>query len=158
MCNGSFHKLAIHDLLTRFFQAFDDKNWGMMRDCLCDEVFVSDGSFRKLPPTRGTGDRYVAERRASLEGLEMQHNFSNLRVEVDATADTAVARCNYSIHRFRRSFGGMAPQYFHCFGHYVLAFVSIGGAWRISSITQHRLRNHGIPEGQEVVRLETEVH
>ena len=36
--------LAIQDLLTRFFQAFDDKDWPALRACLCDEVFADMSS------------------------------------------------------------------------------------------------------------------
>jgi SnoaL-like domain len=137
------HRFAINDLLTRFFQAFDDKNWSMVRECLCDEVFVDYSSFRDLPPMTVSRDNYVEQRRTSLESLDMQHNFLNLRVEVEPSAERAAARCNYVIHRFQPSFDGINDHYFHSFGHYVLAFANVSGTWRISRIAQNLLRTQG---------------
>jgi hypothetical protein len=143
MADPTIDTLAINDLLTRFFQAFDDKNWTMMRDCLCEEVFTDYSSFRQVPPATISAGTYVEQRRSALQALDMQHNFLNLRVESDAAAGTATARCNYIIHRFHPSFDGLNDHYFHSYGHYLFAFARTGGRWRISRITQHLLRNEG---------------
>jgi SnoaL-like domain len=143
MSDPATHKLAINDLLTCFFQAFDDKNWWLMRDCLCDEVFTDYSSFRNVPPSTISRDQFVQHRRAALQALDMQHNFCNLRVEVFAGAVAAAARCNYTIHRFHPSFDGISPHSFHSCGHYVFAFAHVNGRWRISRIAQHLLRDHG---------------
>jgi hypothetical protein len=143
MSDPATHKLAINDLLTCFFQAFDDKDWWMMRDCLCDEVFTDYSSFRDVRPSTISGDTYVEQRRAALQALDMQHNFFNLRVDVDEGAETATARCNYSIHRFHPSYDGLSPHSFHSCGHYLFAFAIVCGNWRISRITQNLLRDHG---------------
>lgn len=137
------HKLSINDLLTRFFQSFDDKNWPAMRDCLCNEVFTDYSSFRDEPASTISGDRYVEQRRTALQALDMQHNFLNLRVELSASAEAATARCNYIIHRFHPSFDGVNDHYFHSYGHYFFVFANVRGTWKISRITQTLLRNHG---------------
>jgi hypothetical protein len=142
-------KLAINDLLTRFFQAFDDHDWQMMRGCLCDEVYTDYSSFRDVPAATIAGDRYVEQRRTALQALDMQHNFLNLRVDLDEeNTSTAKARCNYIIHRFHPSFDGNNDHYFHSYGHYFFGLRKIGSGletaeWRISSIVQNLLRNHG---------------
>jgi hypothetical protein len=136
------HTLAINDLLTRFFQAFDEKDWPLMRDCLCDEVYTDYSSFRRIPAATIPADRFVEQRRAALHALDMQHNFLNLRVELDAAGGSATARCNYMIQRFHSSYDG----HYHSQGHYLFAFVNAGGAWKISRIVQQLLRSQGDPE------------
>jgi hypothetical protein len=85
----------------------------------------------------------VQQRRTALQTLDMQHNFFNLRVDVDEAAETATARCNYSIHRFHPSSDGLSPHSFHSCGHYIFAFAHASGSWRISRITQNLLREYG---------------
>jgi hypothetical protein len=136
------HTLAIQDLLTRFFQAFDDKDWPALRACLCDEVFTDYSSFREVRAAMIPADTFVEQRRIALQALDMQHNFLNLRVELDSAAAAATARCNYIIHRFHPSLDG-DDRYFHSYGHYFFAFVNVTGRWRISRITQSLLRNQG---------------
>jgi hypothetical protein len=134
-------KLACNDLLCRFFQSFDEKDWTAMRRCLADEVYTDYSSFRDVAAGTIGGDRYVEQRRAALNELDMQHNFLNLAV--DTSGDTATARCNYIIHRFHPSFAGASDQFFHSYGHYHFGLQRGADGWRIASITQVLLRNHG---------------
>jgi 3-phenylpropionate/cinnamic acid dioxygenase small subunit len=143
MSDATTHRFAINDLLARFFQAFDDKNWRAMRACLCDELFADYASFRGVPASMMPADEYVAQRRTALQALDMQHNFLNLQVEVAADASTATARCNYIVHRFHPSFDGVNDHHFHSYGHYLFAFANVRGAWRIARITQRALRSQG---------------
>jgi len=142
--------LAISDLLSRFFQSFDDHDWSIMRSCLCDEVYTDYSSFRNIPASTVRGDDYVEQRRVALYTLEMQHNFLNLRVALHGEPKrTAEARCNYIIHRFHPTFDGTNDHFFHSYGHYVFALVNgeseISGdsEWKIAKITQKLLRNSG---------------
>jgi 3-phenylpropionate/cinnamic acid dioxygenase small subunit len=137
------HKLAINDLLSRFFQAFDAKDWPAMRECLCDQVFTDSSSFRQVPSATIWADTFVDQRRIALQALEMQHNFLNLRVELDADGGAATARCNYVIHRFHRAMESIDDDYFHSYGHYVFGFVNECGTWKIAGITQTVVRNVG---------------
>jgi hypothetical protein len=139
------HKLAINDLLSRFFQAFDEQNWRMLRECLCEEVFTDHFSSRAAAAITISGDRYVELQRAALEGLDMLHNFQNLRVEVDAAGETARARCNYTIHRFRWRVDGGDDQPLRSYGYYLFTFARVGGMWRISGVIQNQVRNEGGP-------------
>jgi hypothetical protein len=134
--------LALNDLLTRFFQAFDDKNWHLMRRCLDDHVFTDYFSFRGEPASIVSADHYVEQRRMALHALDTQHNFLNLRVEIDTAAGTATGRCNYIVHRFP-SRDGRDGHYFHSYGHYRFAFAHVGGAWLIAGIVQRLLRSEG---------------
>jgi hypothetical protein len=143
-------KLAISDLLSRFFQSFDDHDWSMMRSCLCDEVHTDYSSFRNVPASTITGDHYVEQRRVALHTLDMQHNFLNLRIVLqDETKSAAEARCNYIIHRFHPTFDGTNDHFFHSYGNYVFELlkvdneISSNAEWRIAKITQNLLRNYG---------------
>jgi hypothetical protein len=157
MSDPAIHKLAVNDLLTRFFEAFDDKNWLMMRDSLCDEVFTDDSSFSDIPPRTVPRDRYVDQRRAARGALDMQHNMLNLRVDVDAGAERAVARCNYVIHRFHPSSNG-TDHCLHSYGHYIFAFAKVGVTWKIARITQNPVRNHGRREIYSAVQSLSNAH
>ncbi len=145
-------KLACNDLLCRFFQSFDEKDWTAMRACLCDEVFTDYSSFRDVPAGTIRGDRYVEQRRAALSALDMQHNFLNLAVAV--AGETAEARCNYIIHRFDPAFDGANDRFFHSYGRYIFGFRRAADGWRIARITQNLLRNHGNPEIHGATRLQ----
>jgi 3-phenylpropionate/cinnamic acid dioxygenase small subunit len=134
----------VHELLCRFMRAFDDKDWTALRDCLDTTVRCDYSSFRGTPPADVSGDRYVADRRAALSDLRMQHDFSNLTVA--AEGDAAVARCNYVIHRFAADFDGVSPLgFFHSYGRYAFGLRRIAGRWRIAAITQQHLASHGNP-------------
>jgi hypothetical protein len=149
---AAYEKLACNDLLCRFFQSFDEKDWIAMRACLCDEVFTDYSSFRDVPAGTVSGDRYVDQRRAALAALDMQHNFLNLAVDV--SGEEAEARCNYIIHRFHPSFDGMNDNFFHSYGHYIFGFRREFGGWRIAQIKQVLLRNHGNREIHGATRSE----
>ena len=133
-------RTALNDLLCRFFQSFDIKDWSIIRECLSDTVWTDYSSFRDVAPGNISGDRYVAQRKAALSALDMQHNFLNLRVDVNG--ETASGRCNYVIHRF----DPMGPAYFHSYGRYEFGFQRISGDWRLARIRQVLLRNEGDPE------------
>jgi hypothetical protein len=137
------HKLCINDLLARFFQSFDEKDWALMRACLSSEVYADYSSFRGIAPGIMSGDEYVEGRRAVLQSLDMQHNFSNLRVEVDMAAENAIARCNYAIHRFLPSYADGNDHYFHSYGYYLITCSRASGSWKISRITQKVLHSQG---------------
>ena len=143
-------KVAITDLLSRFFQSFDDHDWSMMRSCLCDEVHVDYSSFRNVSPSTLQGDHYVEQRRVALQTLDMQHNFLNLRIVLqEETKNTAEARCNFIIHRFHLTFDGVNDHFFHSYGNYFFELVKVSDTisgrseWRIAKIHQNLLRNHG---------------
>lgn len=139
-------KFAINDLLARFFQAFDDKNWRMMRGCLHNVVQTDYSSFRDVPPATTSAERYVEQRRAALHTLDMQHNFLNLQIEFASGDPEATARCNYMIYRFDPSSDNHADNFFHSYGHYVFTLIKADREWRIRAITQNLLCNRGNPD------------
>ncbi len=147
-------KFAINDLLARFFQAFDDKNWRLMRNCLHDEVQTDYSSFRDVPAATISSDRYVEQRRAALHSLDMQHNFLNLQIEFAPNGPEATARCNYVIYRFDPSSDNHADNFFHSYGHYLFTLIVSDRDWRIRAITQKLMCNRGNPEIHGATRAE----
>lgn len=132
---------ALHDLVCRFQQSFDTKDWPLMRACLADRLWCDYSSFRAVPADWIEADRYVRQRETALSHLAMQHSFLNLRV--NAAPDGAEGRCNYVIHRFHPEHSTERPLFFHSYGHYRFGFAR---GWRIASITQVLLKNWGDPE------------
>ena len=133
----------IHDLVCRFMQAFDDKDWSLLRACLADTVLCDYSSLRGTPPGEEHADAYVARRKEALHEFAMQHSFSNLQVEVQE--DRARGRCNFTIHRFAPDFDGTPRTFFHTYGHYRFDFSRGPAGFRIRAITQVVLQNHGNP-------------
>jgi len=96
--------MEIYNLLCSFQQAFDDRNWDVMRECPADPVYTDYSCFRNTPAETLAAEDYIARRKGALAYLRTQHNFSNWQVEIDG--DCARARCNYAIHRFHLDFQG----------------------------------------------------
>ncbi|HEY1335897.1 MAG TPA: nuclear transport factor 2 family protein [Bryobacteraceae bacterium] len=142
MCERVIHTLDINDLLARFFQAYDDKDWQTMQNCLCDEVFADYSSFRDAPAARMSGAQYVEQRRKAFDPLHMQHDFTNLRVELDPDGRSATARCNYAVHRFLPSLDGI-EGHCHAYGRYFFGLANVYGEWRISWIIQNVVHFNG---------------
>ena len=145
-------RMAIEDLLARFFLSFDDRDWTAMRGCLAETVWTDYSSFRKVPPGEISGERYVAQREAALSRLDMQHNYLNLRVEISGA--TASGGCNYVIHRFDPEARPGDVAHFHSYGRYEFGFAKTDGVWRIDHIRQILLRNEGNPEIHGATRTE----
>ncbi|TDH39167.1 hypothetical protein E2A64_08850 [Pseudohoeflea suaedae] len=131
---------TIHDLLCRFFLAFDEKDWVAMRATLADEVFIDYASSGREQPGAMTGDEFVGRRRGAVDELSKQHSFSNLLLS--ATDSGVHGRCNYLILRFATASNGAADSYHSC-GSYEFVFQPVDASWRISSITQKALRSWG---------------
>ena len=135
--------MQIHDLLSSFQRAFDDRDWDLMRDCLADRIFTDYSSFRNTPAETLAAEEYIARRRSALADLRTQHNFCNLEIAVEG--DRARGRCNYVIHRFHPGFQGEPDKFFHSYGHYLFEFERSRSGWKIAAITQKLLKNHGDP-------------
>lgn len=131
---------AIHDLLCRFFLAFDQRDWLMMRDTLAEEVFVDYASSGREAPGPMPGAEFVERRKGAKDSLSKQHSFSNLLLSQEG--DGVGGRCNYLILRFAEGVSG-GEDFYHSCGSYEFRFSSTDGTWRIASITQRALRSWG---------------
>ena len=130
---------GVKSLLARYFQAVDDKNWQIVRECLCGDLLADDSLSRDVPASTLSADRYVERCRFALQAGGVRHTFFNLRVELDAESKVADARCSYIIHRFHSS--PVVHDHFHAYGHYGFGFVKVDGGWKIFRIAQTVLRH-----------------
>jgi len=133
-------RFAIEELLFRFAASFDEKSWEAMRDCLDETLYVDYSGLREIKGLVASGD-YVAQRTAALEGLVMQHDLSNLRIQAEEDGK-AVVLCNFTIRRFPAS---NVDDFFHSYGRYRFTVVQRPDGWRIAGIVQAITRNRGNP-------------
>ena len=134
-------RISIYDLLCKFQSTFDLQDWKHMEECLWEQLYVDYSSFRNEAPGLMMSKDYVALRQVALEGLKMQHNFSNLVLNVDG--NNASARCNYQILRFRTTDCRYEIDFFHSYGRYIFDLSKRNREWRISGICQELISNHG---------------
>ena len=135
----TFSGYGVKDRLARFFQAFDDKDFDLMRACLCSEVMSEYSLMPDIPGTRLPAELYVEQCRVALDRGRVRHTFFNVQVDVDLGGMAAAARCSYIIDRFSAP-PIQAPAYFQAYGHYSFGLVSVAGDWRISRIAQTVMR------------------
>lgn len=137
---------GVYALLCDFQRAFDMRDWDRLTSCLDDRLYIDYSSFRGTPPGEVLREQYVELRRAALSRLRMQHNFSNLQVQMDSATGTAIADCNFAIYRFAEA-DPIGPQdFFHSFGRYIFRLRDSSAGMRISGITQHVTASYGNPD------------
>lgn len=131
----------IANLLSRFFLAFDQRDWEAMISTLADHIFVDYASSGREAPTNMPGSAFVDRRRGAVDTLSKMHSFSNLLLSRDG--EGVRGRCNYLILRFANTQPHEGGDFYHSCGSYVFGFAKSGESWRINSITQQVLRSWG---------------
>lgn len=129
-------KAAIHDLINRFANCFDLKDWAGMGACLCAEMHTDYSDLRGTPPETISSMRFVELRQKALEPLATQHLMSNHDITVDGDSAKAIASCVI----FRRS-GEHQTLNTHCVYFFGMARETDG--WKIAAIRQQVLINDG---------------
>ncbi|MEP6895308.1 MAG: nuclear transport factor 2 family protein [Chloroflexota bacterium] len=128
--------LKIQQLIARFANSFDVKDWDGLQACLTESLFTDYSDLRGTPPKIITASEYVRQRRASLDSLKLHHLVSNY--EVDFT-DSNSASCRASMVVWRKSDEEDFTS--HCV--YTFRLTKIESDWKISGITQKVLWNEG---------------
>src|SRR5215218_3127681 len=113
-------RIAINDVVWRFFLAFDERDWAAMEACLATEVFIDYASSGREQPNTISGAEFVQRRRNAVDTLAKHHSFSNLLLTRDG--DGVKGRCNYLILRFDRDFKGKGEDFYHSCGAYEFLF------------------------------------
>ncbi|MHC8304841.1 nuclear transport factor 2 family protein [Pseudomonas sp. PB3P13] len=135
--------MGVHEVLCRFFAAFDKRNWTSMNDCLASEVFIDYSSSGREAPGIMSGEEFVQRRATALDNLTKQHSFSNLYINCDADVQSVRASCNYLILRFDLRNPKQDENFFHSCGEYVFELDKFGDEWKITSIKQLKLQSWG---------------
>lgn len=133
--------MAINDSLSRFFLAFDQRDWPAMTDCLAAKVHIDYASSGREQPSLMSNQDFVQRRKDAVDSLNKHHSFSNLLLE--KTAKGINARCNYLILRFADQVSEAADDFYHSCGAYEFVFQDVDGQLKIASITQRALRSWG---------------
>lgn len=130
--------LALAQLVARFANSFDLKDWAALTACLHPEIYADYFQLRGTPPEWMSREHYVELRRTALQNLRTQHLCANVEVEISGTA--AVVKASMVI--FRRNADDERLNT-HCV--YILGVEQIDQSWAIRSIVQKVLINDGLP-------------
>lgn len=131
------HRLAIQEVIARFANSFDLKDWSGLQSCFTESIFTDYSDLRGTPPETITAADYVRSRRESLDSLKLHHLVSNYEIDF---ADANSATCRASMMVWRKS--DVEEFTSHCFYVFQLKRVETGD-WKISGITQKVFWNDG---------------
>jgi|GEM_PF-178383 hypothetical protein len=126
----------IRDLVNRFANSFDLKDWQSMQACLCSKIDTDYSDLRGTPPETLTAKRFVELRKKALTPLATQHLMGNHVIEADGDSAQATVSCVI----FRKSTDGRTLNT-HCL--YFFGFRRDAEGWKISAIRQKVLINDG---------------
>lgn len=133
--------MAVNDTLSRFFLAFDDRDWQLMGGCLAPQLHIDYASSGREQPGTMSNQAFVQRRQNAVDNLNKHHSFSNLLLS--KSAEGIKARCNYLILRFDSSERTEGDDFFHSCGAYEFVLSEVDGQLKITSITQRALRSWG---------------
>jgi hypothetical protein len=128
--------LYIQQVIAKFANSFDVKDWDGLQACLTDSLFTDYSDLRGTPPQTVSAADYVKSRRESLDHLKLHHLVSNYEIDFP---DSGGATCRASMIVWRKSETEEFTS--HCF--YIFQLVKQKGEWKISGITQKVLWNEG---------------
>ncbi len=128
----------IHQLIARFANSFDSKDWESLKDCLAEMIYTDYTDLRGTPPETVSSEAYVASRQESLKSLTTHHLSGNYEIQ---QIDPQQASCRASMVIWRKS--GEAQFTTHCL--YVFRLRRLNAGWKIAGITQKVLWNEGNP-------------
>lgn len=131
--------VEIQQLIHRFSNSFDLKDWPRLEQCLASEIDTDYGDLRGTPPERMDASRYVGLRQAALEELKTHHLCGNH--EITVANREATCRTSMTIDRFDPR--NQERFTTHC--HYLFSLQKTGDGWKISGIIQKILWNEGNP-------------
>ena len=128
--------LSIQQVIARFANSFDMKDWDGLRSCFTESIFTDYSDLRGTPPETVSAADYVRLRRESLDHLKLHHLVSNYEIDFPSSSS---ATCRASMMVWRRSETDEFTT--HCV--YNFQLTNADGEWKISGITQKVLWNDG---------------
>ena len=129
--------LKIQQVIARFANSFDVKDWGRLEACFTEFLFTDYSDLRGTPPQTISASEYTRQRRESLDPLKLHHLVSNY--EVDFT-DSNTAACRASMVVWRKSDEEEFTS--HCV--YIFQLAKQDAEWKISGITQKSYGTKGL--------------
>lgn len=124
--------LEISDVLARFAQGLDTRDFELYRSVWTDEIHVDYSSWRPdEPPRHLRSDDWVARNRLTMLGLDRtQHALSNIRTVIEG--DTAVATAYVIASHYLLTEEGGSTFVIH--GYYRDRLVRTDEGWRICAV------------------------
>lgn len=120
----------IQNLVARFANSFDLKQWDVLASCLAEQIYTDYSELRGTPPQTLSRADYVSLRQQALNDLRTHHLAGNL--EFIAATETQVS-LHLSMQIYRKASDGKVFDT-HCL--YKLELIKAGAAWQIASIVQ----------------------
>jgi hypothetical protein len=127
---------AIRQLVARFANSFDLKDWPALAECLADELETDYSDLRGSPAETMSRERFLHLRHSALQALRTHHLTGN--VEIKLNQNEAEARVSMVIYR-RAESGEIFNT--HCL--YMLGLERVASRWVINSIVQKVLMSDG---------------
>ena len=84
---------SIETVLSRFMNAFDLKDWALMKSVLADELDIDYGDLRGEPIRTVSAAEYAASRERALESMLTHHLISNFDTRVKGNSAEVTASC-----------------------------------------------------------------
>jgi hypothetical protein len=128
--------LEIYELIARFTNCFDLKDWDGLQACLTETIDTDYSDLRGTPPETLSAEEYVRIRRESLDSLKLHHLSGNIELEY---TDQLNGICRVSVVIWRKSDTDEFTS--HCI--YTFKVTKVEDDWCISSIAQKVLWNEG---------------
>jgi hypothetical protein len=131
-------RLKIQEVIARFSNSFDVKDWSGLEACFTESLYTDYGDLHGTPSQTVSASAYVAARRETLDHLKLHHLVSNYEIELP---DADRATCRASMIVWRKSETEEFTS--HCV--YEFQLTKHASVWKISGITQRVLWNEGTP-------------
>jgi hypothetical protein len=128
--------LEIYELIARFTNSFDLKDWDGLQACLTETIDTDYSDLRGTPPETLHAEEYIRIRREALDNLKLHHLSGNIELTY---TDLLNGICRVSMIVWRRSDSEEFTS--HCI--YTFKVKKVEDDWKISSITQKVLWNEG---------------
>ena len=90
---GTEARLEIQEVIARFANSFDVKDWSGLEACLTESLFTDYSDLRGTPPQTVSASEYARSRRESLDHLKLHHLVSNYQIDF---TDAGTATCRAS--------------------------------------------------------------
>ena len=128
----------IEAVLSRFMNAFDLKDWALMKSVLADELDIDYGDLRGEPVRTVSATDYVASRENALQSMLTHHLISNFDISLQGDSAEVTASCLI----YRKS----EDRHFDSHAIYTFRLRKHENAWKITFIAQRILWNEGEAE------------
>jgi len=137
MQDNSYDEKELISLIKNFFQSFDTKDWGLMEQCLDENIELDYRSFRGTPIYSSTASDYIEKRKIAMDGLRTEHKSTNYLAS--KKEDAIICTCSFEIKRFELK----TEDYYHSYGTYEFHLRQREKTLKIYKIKQEVTKNEG---------------